>query len=70
MPAKTKVTITLPGGKKVTARTNSKGIALLHVRPPKSGTATIKAAECSDVEKLTVKPARQVVSRRVPQVTG
>jgi len=70
VPAKTKVTITLPGGKKVTASTNSKGVALLHVRPPKSGTASIKAAECSDVEKLTVKPARQVVSRRVPQVTG
>src|SRR4051812_20979833 len=70
VPAKTKVTITLPGGKKVTASTNSKGVALLHVRPTKSGTASIKAAECSDVEKLTVKPARQVVSRRVPQVTG
>ena len=30
----------------------------------------IRAAECSDVERLSVKPARQVVAQRVPRVTG
>jgi len=70
VPAKTLVKIKLPGGKVVSARTNSKGVALLHVRPPKSGTATLTAADCSDVEKLTVRAARRVVSQRVPQVTG
>jgi len=70
LDAGTKVTITLPGGKKVTERVAKNGIALFHVRPPKSGSASIKAAECSDVEKLAVRPARQVVTRRVPRVTG
>jgi hypothetical protein len=68
--AGTNVTITLPGGKKVTEKVGKNGIALFHVRPPKSGSAAIKAAECSDVQKLTVRPARQVVTRRVPRVTG
>jgi hypothetical protein len=68
--AGTKVTITLPGGKKVTEKVGKDNIALFHVRPTQSGNASIKAAECSDVEKLTVRPARQVVTRRVPRVTG
>jgi hypothetical protein len=66
----TNVTITLPGGKKVNEKVGKDGIALFHVRPTRSGTANIKAAQCSDVQKLTVRPARQVVSRRVPRVTG
>jgi hypothetical protein len=70
VPAKTAVKIKLPGGKTVTAHTNKKGIAMLRVRPPKSGRASITAAKCSDVEKLTVRPARKTVSQRVPQVTG
>ena len=62
--------MTLPDGKKVTARTNKDGIATFRVRPTKSGTARIQAAECSDVERLSVKPARRVVARRPPRVTG
>jgi hypothetical protein len=62
--------ITLPGGKTVSAKTNSKGVATFKVRPPKTGTARITVAECSDVERLTVRPARQVVAQRVPRVTG
>ena len=30
----------------------------------------IEAAECSDVERLSVKPARKVVSQSKPKVTG
>jgi uncharacterized repeat protein (TIGR01451 family) len=70
VPAKTRVKIKLPGGKTVTARTNKKGVAMLRVRPKKSGKASITAAKCSDVEKLTVRRARKTVSQRVPQVTG
>jgi hypothetical protein len=68
--AGSKVTIRLPGGKKVTEKVGKNGIALFHVRPPKSGSASIRAAECSDVQKLSVRPARKVVTRRVPRVTG
>jgi hypothetical protein len=64
------VKITLPGGKVVSAKTNKSGIATLKVRPTKSGTATIRAAECSDVERLSVKSARRVVAQRAPRVTG
>jgi uncharacterized repeat protein (TIGR01451 family) len=68
--AGTTVKVTLPGGKTVSAKTNKDGIATLRVRPTKSGTAKIEAAECSDVERLSVKPARRVVAQRAPRVTG
>ena len=68
--AGTRVTITLPGGRTVSDRTNANGLAVLRVTPTRSGTARIRAAQCSAVERLTVRRARQVVSRRVPRVTG
>jgi hypothetical protein len=68
--AGTRVTIRLPGGRTVSARTNSRGLAVLRVTPPRSGRARIRVAECSAVERLTVRKARQVVSRRIPRVTG
>jgi hypothetical protein len=65
------VTITLPGSKKkVTAKTNSSGVAVLRVRPTRSGRASIRVAECSEVERLSVRPARRVVAQRNPRVTG
>jgi uncharacterized repeat protein (TIGR01451 family) len=70
VPAKTPVKVTLPGGKTLTARTNAKGVATFRLRPTKSGTASIKAAACSDVEKLAVRAARQTESKALPQVTG
>jgi hypothetical protein len=68
--AGTRVTITLPGGRTVSARTNSRGLAILRVTAPRSGTARIKVAECSAVERLSVRQARRTVSRQVPRVTG
>ncbi len=62
--------ITLPGGKVLSAKTNSKGVATFKVKPTKTGTAKIKVAECSQVKRLTVRPARRVVAQRVPRVTG
>jgi hypothetical protein len=64
------VKITLPGGKVVSAKTDKSGVAVLKVRPTTSGAATIRAAECSEVERLSVKPARRVVAQRAPRVTG
>jgi hypothetical protein len=64
------VKITLPGGKVVSAKTDKSGNAVFKVRPTKSGTATIRAAACSKVERLSVKAARRVVAQRVPRVTG
>jgi hypothetical protein len=64
------VTITLPGGKKVTAKTDKTGLATFRVRPTKTGTAKIVAAECSDTESLSVKAARKVVASKKPRVTG
>jgi hypothetical protein len=69
--AGSKVTLKLPGTKKnYTAKTNSKGVATLKVRPKKSGRARLTVAECSKVERLTVRPARRVVAQRNPRVTG
>jgi uncharacterized repeat protein (TIGR01451 family) len=69
--AGTTVKLTLPGSKKaITAKTDKSGIATFKVRPTKTGTAKIEAAECSDVERLSVKPARKVVSQSKPKVTG
>jgi uncharacterized repeat protein (TIGR01451 family) len=68
--AGSRATITLPGGKKVSAKTNSKGVATFKVTPPKSGKATIRMADCGDVARFTVRKPRQVQSRRVPRVTG
>jgi hypothetical protein len=70
MDAGTKATLTIPGGKKYTAKTDKNGIATFRVRPTKSGRATVVAAACSDVERLSVKPARKVVAQRAPRVTG
>jgi uncharacterized repeat protein (TIGR01451 family) len=63
-------TITLPGGKKVSAKTNSSGIATFKVRPTKTGRATIRMAECGDVARFSVSPARKTQTRRAPRVTG
>ncbi len=68
--AGTVVKITLPGGKVVSAKTSKTGIAEFKVKPTKSGTASIRATACSDVERLSVKPARRVVAQRAPRVTG
>jgi hypothetical protein len=68
--AGTIVRITLPGGKVVSAKTDKNGLAILRVRPTKSGTATIRASECNEVERLSVKAARRVAAQRAPRVTG
>ena len=68
--AGTEARITLPGGKVLKAKVNSAGTATFKVRPTKSGRATIRIAECGDVARFTVKPARQVQTPRVPRVTG
>ena len=48
----------------------SKEPATFKVRPTKSGRATIRMAECGDVARFAVKPARRVQTRQVPRVTG
>jgi len=68
--AGTEARITLPGGKVLKAKVNSAGTATFRVRPTKSGRATIRMAECGDVARFTVKPARQTQSPQVPRVTG
>lgn len=68
--AGTRVTIRLPGGKTVSARTNRSGVATLRFRPTRTGTARITAAECSDVERLTVRQARRTTASNTPRVTG
>jgi len=67
----TTVSMKLPGvKKKLTAKVDKNGIATFRVRPRKSGTARIQAPNCSSVERLSVKPARQVQAQRPPRVTG
>ena len=64
------VKITLPGGKVISAKTNKNGQATLRVRPPKSGTASIRVAECAKVARLAVSPARRTSANQLPRVTG
>ena len=45
-------------------------LAVFRVTPPRSGTARIQAAQCADIERLSVRQARRTVSRQVPRVTG
>jgi hypothetical protein len=68
--AGTMVRIRLPGGRTLRERTDRNGVAVFRFTAPRSGTARIRAAECSDVERLRVRQARRTVSRRVPRVTG
>ena len=68
--AGTQVRITLPGGSVVRKTTNSSGVAIFRVRPARSGTLTIRAANCGDVDRLTVRAPRRTITRRVPRVTG
>ena len=69
-PAGTTLTLTLPGGKKVTAKTDKNLVATFRVRPTKTGTARVQSGDCSDIERLSIKPARRVVAQRAPRVTG
>jgi hypothetical protein len=63
------VRITLPGGKVVSAKTNSSGAATIQVRPTRSGTATIRSEACTTA-RVAVRAARKVAAQRLPRVTG
>ena len=52
------------------ARTNKKGMVTFHVRPKKTGRLRISSDQCGVAARLSVKPARQVVSPALPEVTG
>ena len=52
------------------ARTNKKGMVTFHVRPKKTGRLRISSDKCGVAARLSVKPARQVVSPALPEVTG
>lgn len=52
------------------ARTNAGGSAVIRVRPKRSGTLVIQSDRCLGADRVEVRRARQVTSRRVPRVTG
>ncbi len=52
------------------ARTNKKGMVTFRVRPKKTGRLRISSDKCGVAARLSVKPARQVVSPALPEVTG
>jgi uncharacterized repeat protein (TIGR01451 family) len=68
--AKSKVTLSGPAGLSKTGLTNSKGMVTFSVRPKKSGRLTIQSDQCTVKARVSVKPARQVVSPALPEVTG
>jgi hypothetical protein len=51
-------------------RTNKHGMVTFHVRPKKSGRLRISSDQCGVAARLSVRPARQVVSPGLPEVTG
>ena len=59
------VRVTLPGGRAVTRRTGSDGIAQFMVRPNRSGRAVIQSDVCFGASRAAVL-AERVVSRRAP----
>ncbi len=59
------VRVTLPGGRAVTRRTGSDGIAQFMVRPTRSGRAVIQSDVCFGASRAAVL-AERVVSRRAP----
>jgi hypothetical protein len=67
--AKSLVHISGPGVKKK-GRTNKNGMVTFRVRPKKTGRLKISSDQCGVAARLSVKPARQVVSPALPEVTG
>jgi hypothetical protein len=61
------VSLTLPGGKTMRQRTNSKGVATFKVKPARTGRAMVRAA---GVKRFSVLAARRTAAQRVPRVTG
>jgi hypothetical protein len=57
-------------GVRKTGRTNKHGMVTFHVRPKKTGRLRISSDQCGIAARLSVKPARQVVSPALPEVTG
>ena len=53
-----------------TARTNKHGMVTFRLRPKKTGRIRISSDQCAVAARLSVKPARQVVSPALPEVTG
>jgi hypothetical protein len=52
------------------ARTNKKGMVTFRVRPKKAGRLRISSDRCGVAARVSVKPARRVVSPALPEVTG
>jgi hypothetical protein len=57
-------------GIKRSGKTGKNGVVTFRVRPKRSGRLVISSDHCVPVAKVSVKPARQVVAPRLPQVTG
>jgi uncharacterized repeat protein (TIGR01451 family) len=53
-----------------TGRTDKNGMVTFQVRPKKTGRLRISSDQCGIAARLSVKPARQVVSPGLPEVTG
>jgi len=51
-------------------RTNSKGVAVLRVRPKQSGRMTVTSPECASPSRLRVLAKKRSASRRAPRFTG
>jgi hypothetical protein len=52
------------------ATTNAQGIAVIRVRPRRSGTLVIQSDRCSGADRVRVLRARRTSSQRPPRVTG
>lgn len=52
------------------ATTDGQGAVVFRVRPRRSGTVVIQSDRCSGADRIPVRAARSVISRRVPRTTG
>jgi uncharacterized repeat protein (TIGR01451 family) len=50
--------------------TNSNGVAIVRVRPTRTGTLVIQTDACAGADRIAVRAARRTSARRVPRVTG
>jgi hypothetical protein len=68
--AKSKVHVTLPGGRKVWKTTGKNGKATFTVEPTQSGTIFVRSPSCKEMVKVKVFAAKAATVQRAPSFTG
>ena len=52
------------------AVTDANGTVVFRLRPKRAGRLVIQTNHCAGADRVTVRNARKIISRKVPRVTG